>query len=39
MHSVKHQIRDLKSGKVKFIEGDDKVRTQKCMAEINEVLE
>ena len=39
MQSVKNQIRDLKSGKVKFIEGDDKVRTKECMAEINEILE
>ena len=34
------QLRDLKAGKgIKFIEGDDKIRTDKCLAEINEILE
>jgi len=39
MPSVKSQLRSLKHNKVKFIEGNDKVRTEKCLAEINGILD
>jgi len=39
MKSVKSQLKNLKHNNVKFIEGDDKVRTSKCLAEINTILE
>jgi len=39
MNKVKSQIRDLKQSGVKLIEGNDQVRSQKCLGEIDAVLE
>ena len=36
--SVKGQLRGLKHDNIKFIEGDDKIRQEKCLDKIKEVL-
>ena len=38
LKSVKSQLRGLKTDKVKMIEGNDKVRTQKCNTELKTIL-